>query len=170
MKHRLSGDLSELRPVVPSWIVKDVEVNHARGKSVFAVLYIAYLIDDEQGVDEVAADSETLVRSKRIGMGDQEFVAARDKLGTLFITEHFEAVDPSAGFCGGRFVVGVGCVLQRAHRMKIWKGKLLHGRRGLCRGCWGRREGSRVLGGPNVTCESPYNSQPPGPTLSILDG
>ena len=88
-----------------------------------------------------------LVRSKWIGVGGQEFAVIRDKLGALFITEHFEAADPSARFCGGGPIVRVGCDLQRAHRMKIGKGKLLHGRRGLCREMLGEQGGDsrRVL-------------------------
>lgn len=107
----LSGNLSEFGTVVPRWILEDVEVNHARAQSVLPVLFVADLIDDEQGVDKVAADSETFVRSERIGVGDQELVAPCDKLGTFFIVEYLEAVDPGTRFGGSGFVVGVGFVL-----------------------------------------------------------
>ena len=134
MKHRLSGNLSKFGTIVPRWILQDIEVNHTRIECVLAVLRVTDLIDDEQGVDKVAADSETLVRSLGISVGDQEFVAARDELRTLFIGEHLKAVHPSTGFCGCSFVVGVGRVLQGTHRMKIWKGELLHSRRWLSGG------------------------------------
>ena len=80
-------------------------------------------------------------------MGDQELVFVCDKLGTLFIAEQFEAIDPGARFCGDGVIVGVGCDLERAHRMKIGKGKLLHGRRGLCRKMLGMLGGKRGTGG-----------------------
>ena len=126
--------MSEFRTIVPRWILKDVEVNHARTQGVLAVLYVADLIDDEKGIDEIAADSETLVRSEGVGVGDQELVAACDELCTLFVTEHLEAVDPGTGFGGRGFVVGVGGVLQGAHGMEIGKGELLHSRRWLSGG------------------------------------
>ena len=127
--HRLSGNLSEFGTIIPRWILEDIEINHARSEGVLAVLHVADLVDDEEGVDEVAADSEAFVRSERISVGDQELVATGDELCALLIAEHFEAVDPGARLCGRGLVVGVGCVLQGAHRMKIGKGKLLHGRR-----------------------------------------
>ena len=111
MDHKLSSQLSEFGAIVPRWILEDVEVNHARTKGVLAVLRVADLIDDEEGVDKIAAHSETLARSGRISVGDQELVAACDEFRTLFIIEQFELVDPGTGFGGCRFVVGVGCVL-----------------------------------------------------------
>ena len=148
MNHRLSGDLSKLGPIVPRWILHDVEVNHPRGEGILAVLNIADLIDDEQGVDKVAADPKTLVGSEWVSVGDQELVTARDEFRALLIAKNLEAVDPCPGFGGRGFVVWVGCVLQRAHRMKIGEGELLHGRRGHGRrDAEGRREGRRVLGG-----------------------
>ena len=130
-------------------------------------MHVADLIDDEEGVDEIAADSETLVRSGRISVGDQEFVAARDEFRTLFIAEHFEAVDPGTGFGSGGFVVGVGGVFQWTHRMEIGKGELLHGRRRL------RREMVRAQGGEQdtrgtsiVTHRIVLYDEPPGPTPS----
>ena len=110
-------------------------------------MHVADLIDDEKGVDKIAADSETFVRSERVCVGDQEFVTACDELCTLFITENFEVVDPGTGFGGCGFVVGVGCVFQGTHRMKIGKGELLHGRRGV------REEMVRALGGEEGTGE-----------------
>ena len=121
--------MSEFRTIVPRWILKDVEVNHARTQGVLAVLYVADLIDDEKSVDEIAADSETLIRSEGVCVGDQELVAACDEFRTLLVTEHFEAVDPSTGFGRRAFVVGVGGVLQGTHRMEIGKGELLHSHR-----------------------------------------
>ena len=148
MDHRLSGDLSEFGTIVPRWILKDVEVNHARPEGVLAILHVADLIVDEEGVDKIAADSETFVRCGRVSVGDQELVAARDEFRTLFVTEHLEAVDPGAGFCSRGFVVGVGGVLQGAHRMKIGKGELLHGRRGLRREMLRAQGGEQGTGGP----------------------
>ena len=109
-------------------------------------MYVADLVDDEQGVDKIAADPKVFVSSERVGVGDQELVAARDELGTFFIAEHFEAVDPGTRFGGSGLVVGVGCVPQRAHRMKIGKGELLHCYGGPVRRCWRCRRGSGVLG------------------------
>ena len=109
--HRLSGDLSKLGPIVPRWIPHDVEVNHSRGKGILAVLYVADLIDNEKGVDKVAADPETLVRGEWVSVGDQELVATRDEFRALLIAEYLEAVNPCPGFGGRGFVVGVGCVL-----------------------------------------------------------
>jgi hypothetical protein len=138
--------LSKFGTIVPRWVLKDVKVNHARRKGVLAVLLVADLIDDEQSVDKVAADSETFVRSERIRVGDQEFIAARDKLRALLVVEYLEAVDPGTRFGGGGFVVGVGGVLQRAHRMEIGEGELLHGSRGV------RRKGVGG-GGGGVGCK-----------------
>ena len=111
MNHRLSGDLCKLGPIVPTWILHDVEVNHPRSERILAVLNVADLIDDEKGVDKVATDPESLVRSERVGVGDQELVTARDEFRTLLIAKNFEAVDPCPRFCGRGFVVWVGCVL-----------------------------------------------------------
>ena len=129
--HRLSANLSKLRAIIPCWILDDVEVNHARAESIHTILHVADLINNEQGVDKVTADSETLERSKGVGVGDQELVAACDELRSLLIAEDFEAVDPSTGLGCRGFVVGVGCILQRTHGMEIGKGKLLHDRRGV---------------------------------------
>jgi len=136
--------LSKFRSVVPRRIIEDVEESHPRVDGALAVLYVAHLIEGKQYVDEVATGSETFVWGEWIGMRGQEFAAARGKLGPLFFTEYLEAVDPSTRFCRGGFIVGVVCDLQRAHGMKIGKGKLPHGRRGLHRedtGRAGRREG-----------------------------
>jgi len=143
VNHRLSANLSKLRAIVPGWILEDVEVNHARGKSVRAVLHVTDLVNNEQGVDEVTADSKTFERSKGISMRDQELVAARDELRSLFIAEDFEAVDPSARLGCRGFVVGVGCILQRTHGMEIGKDELLHDCRGLRRKMEGAQEGER---------------------------
>jgi len=82
-----------------------------------------------------------------MAVGDQELVVVRDNLSTLFIAEQFEAIDPSARFCGDGVIVGVGCDLERAHRMKIGKGKLLHGLRGLRRKMLGAQGVERGTGG-----------------------
>ena len=90
-------------------------------------MYVADLIDDEQGVDEVAAASQTFVRGIRVAVGGQELVAFRHKLGTLCVTENLVAVDPRARLCADGHIVGVGCVLERAQDMKVGEGELFHG-------------------------------------------
>jgi len=39
--------LSKFGAVIPTWVLEDVEVNHARAQGVLAVLLVADLIDDE---------------------------------------------------------------------------------------------------------------------------
>ena len=149
MNHKLSGHFSEFGAIVPRWILQHVEVNHARSKGTIAVLHVADLIDDKKRIDKIAADSEAVTRSGRISVGDQELVVTCDECRMLFIPENFEAVDPVTGFFACGFVVDVGRDLQRAHGVKIWKGKLLHGRRELCRKMLRMQGEQSMLGDPD---------------------
>lgn len=103
----LSGHLGERRPVVPGGVPQRVHERIRHPTSTFPTLVVAVIVQDEGGVQIIAAGPVPLPIGKRIGMRGEELESGVREVFLLLSGKNTEAVDPNFGLGGDGFVVGV---------------------------------------------------------------
>lgn len=121
----LPSHLGKSRAVIPVRVAHGVQEHLACMTCSLPVLVVAYFIDHEEQIDEVATGPELIVSSIGIGVGDEEFVAPLEEERLFASFEHVVAVNPCARFGAGLSVVRTGRSLERADCKEIGKCELV---------------------------------------------
>ena len=103
----LSGHLGERRSVVPGGVPQGVHERIRHPTGTFPTLVVAVIVQDESGVQVIAAGPVSLPVSIRVRMRGEELECGIGEVFLLLSRKDTEAVDPNFGFGSDGFVVGI---------------------------------------------------------------